>query len=359
MYRQVFQNIISALLLSSVFCACTKDKPNKPDSRIPQDSLARVLIVCEGSLGNGNASLSVYQEKSDSLFNDVYTNVNGQSLGDVFQSVCKINQQYFLSINNSDKIVVIDSSSWKQKASLNISKPRNILDIGNHRAYVGSLFSRKIYVINTQTFTVEKEINMPYQNAEGMILHMGNVYVCCWDTACNKLYQIDPNTHVISDSILLATNAPQSILRDKGNQLWIMGGNAYKGRQSSLCQIDPTTKKTNKSFLFEKGIEAIKPVWNKSADTLYFLEVNYSGGALNNGVFRIPIDATQLPQNAFISCQNNQYFWALGINTISGQIYVGDPKGFVQQSSVTIYNRLAEIKSQFRVGIGVGSFYFD
>ena len=359
MHRQIFQNIISLFLLGFIFFSCKKDKPNAANTSIPKDSSSRVLIVCEGSLGNGNASLSVYQPSTDSLFNEVYKNANAQALGDVFQSVSKINNQYFLCINNSDKIVVLDAANWKQKAVINIPKPRYMLDIGNNKAYVGSLFNNKIYVVNTQTFSVEKEIIMPYQNTEGMILKDGVAYACCWDTACNKLYEINTNTHKFQDSILLAGNAPQSILIDKENQLWVMGGNVYKNKIAHLNRIDLTTKKSSQSFLFSKNVEAIKPVFNSNADSLYFLEVNYNGGTQNNGVFRMFIKDKNLPTTAFINCQANQYFWALGINPNNGQIFIGDPKGFVQKSTVHIYNQQAQSQRQFNVGLGVGSFYFD
>jgi DNA-binding beta-propeller fold protein YncE len=333
------------MVIGLVAFSCKKDKPNPTATILPKDSTGRVLIVCEGSLGNGNSELSIYYPNKDSVFNDVYKNANGQSLGDVFQSVSKINQQYFLCVNNSDKIVVLDANTWQQKATIKASKPRYLLDVGHNRAYVGSLFSNTIFVINTLTFSVEKEIKMPYQNAEGMILKDGIAYVCCWDTACNKLYQINTSTDNIIDSIQLAGNAPQNILLDKENKIWVMAGNAYKAKDASLSRIDISTKKTIQSFLFSKGIEAIK--------------ANYNGGTVNNGVFRMPIGSSSLPDKALIACQANQYFWGLAVEPNSGNIYVGDPKGFVQKGTVLIYNPSAQLLQQFNVGLGVGSFLFD
>ncbi len=347
------------MVIGLVAFSCKKDKPNPTDTTLPKDSTGRVLIVCEGSLGNGNSELSIYYPYKDSVFNDVYKNANGQSLGDVFQSISKIKQQYFLCVNNSDKIVVLDANTWQQKATIKVSKPRYLLDVGHNRAYVGSLFSNTIFVINTLTFSVEKEIKMPYQNAEGMILKDGIAYVCCWDTACNKLYQINTSTDSIIDSIQLAGNAPQNILLDKENKIWVMAGNAYKAKDASLSRIDISTKKIIQSFLFSKGVEAIKASFNRHADTLYFLEVNYNGGTVNNGVFRMPITSHSLPDKALISCQANQYFWGLAIDPNSGCIYVGDPKGFVQKGTVLIYTPLAQLLRQFNVGLGVGSFFFD
>ncbi|MFA6149777.1 MAG: DUF5074 domain-containing protein [Chitinophagaceae bacterium] len=359
MDRKILQTIVVPLLIICIFLSCKKDKPNTPVNELPKDNTSKVLIVCEGSLGNGNAELSLYNYKSDSVFNDIYKTANKQSLGDVFHGIYKKNDRYFLCVNNSDKIVVLDNKTWLQRASITISKPRNILAITDHKAYVGSLFSNKIYVLNTTTLAVEKEIAMPYQNVEGMLLKDGIAFICCWDTACNKLYKINTGTDQISDSITLGGRAPQSIVLDKENKLWVLGGNAYKNKASNLNRIDIGTKKVLFEQSFEKGVEAIKMCTNANRDSLYFLEVNYAGGSTNNGVFRMNINAVNLPSTPFVSCLANQYFWALGIEPKSGNIYVGDPKGFVQKSSVYIYSPQGKLNKQFNVGLGVGAFYFD
>ncbi|MDI9318993.1 MAG: hypothetical protein QM530_00830 [Phycisphaerales bacterium] len=356
----MFQNIRCLTWLCLVFFAsCKKDKPNTGNVILPKDSTARVLIVCEGSLGNGNAEMSLYLPKKDSVYNDVYNLANNQVLGDIFQSLAKIDNQYFLCINNSSKIVVLNPMNWLQVASINILKPRYMLDIGNHRAYVGSLYSNKIYVVNTLTFAIETQIQMPYQNVEGMLLSDGYAYVCCWDTACNQLYRINTATHALVDSILLSGNAPHEILKDKVGKIWVMAGNAYKSKLATLSKIDVASKTLEQTLPFAKGVEAIKPCFNSGKDSLYFIEVNYSGGVLNNGIYRMPITATNLPNAPFISCQPNQYFWALSIEPVGGNIYMGDPKGFVQKSTVLVYNAQAQLQRQFAVGIGVSSFYFD
>lgn len=359
MDRKVFQNIKLALVLTLVFFSCKKDKPGLGDTTLPGGQTAKVLVVCEGSLGNGNAGLSVYVPGTDSVFTDVFRNANGQSLGDIFQSIYKHGKQYFLCVNNSDKITVVNSTTWLQEATIALQKPRYILEINAQKAYVGSLFSNKIYVINTNTFSIEKQIEMPYQNVEGMLLKDGIAYVCCWDTACNTLYKINTATDKLVDSIPLAGAAPQSILLDKENKIWVLGGNAYKNKNTHLSRIDAGTGTMMRSFSFDAGVEAIKPSFNPARDTLYFLEVNYSGGSLNNGVYRMPVTSTVLPTTAFVSCRTNQYFWALGIDPHSGNIYVGDPKGFIQKGAVLIYDQQALLKRQFNVDLGVGGFYFD
>ncbi|MBL7712536.1 MAG: hypothetical protein JNL13_08740 [Chitinophagaceae bacterium] len=354
--RQNINWLLCALLL---LASCKKDKPEPGKPVLPNGTTGRVLLVCEGSLGNGNAELSVYYPSSDSIFNDVFKTANGSDLGDVFQSVSRQGEQYVLCVNNSDKISVINRASWKQERSINIPKPRYFTKVSGQKAYVGSLFSNKLYVLNTADYTIEKTIDMPYTNVEGILTEGSTAYVCCWDTACNKLYRIDTQSDQITDSIQLAGYAPQSIVKDKEGTLWVMAGNAYKKKNTTLNRINAAGEKLIRSFSFPAGVEAIKPCFNRQADSLYFLEVNYSGGSLNNGVYRMPIGSTGLPAVAFITCKANQYFWGLGIDPHSGDIFVGDPKGFVQKGTVSVYTAQGELKKEFNTGLGVGAFYFD
>jgi len=349
------------IILSGLLCliaACTKDKPGQQHNQLPSDS-RRLLIACEGSLGNGNASLSVYLPDKDSVYNDVYTQANGQPLGDIFQSVINIHSHYFLAINNSDKIVILDSANWKQTGEIPVSKPRYILPVSNSAAYVSSLFSNKLYRINTLAPAVEKTIDMPFTNTEGLLLHNGYAWICNWDTACNKVYKMDIATDQLVDSFPIAGYAPQHIVKDKEGQLWVLAGNPSKNKATTLSLLDGTTGKMIRSFAFPAGVEAIKPVFNTDGDMLYFIEVDYAGGTSNNGIYRMRYNDVSLPATAWIGCAAFQYFWALGIDPLTGNIYIGDPKGFIQKGNVLVYKPDGSLLQQFATGLGPGQFYFN
>jgi DNA-binding beta-propeller fold protein YncE len=354
MERKDYQ-VVRLLLVILLFSACNK---SETETSSPATSgKKKVFIVCEGSLGNGNSSLALYLPETDSVYQDVYKSANGQSLGDVFQSMTLMGKDYFLAINNSDKVLIIDSN-FKLKSALSISKPRYILPINGNKAYVSSLFNDKIYIINPVGGIVSSSINMPAKNAEGMLLFNNKAYVCCWDTSINRVYILNYNNDSVEDSITVSGYAPQEIVVDKEQKLWVLSGNVQKGKQAFLTRIDPVTKQVIKSYPFPISADPMHPVFNKTKDTLYFIEVNYSGGTQDNGVYRMSIYDNSLPATAFIPAQPLQYFWGLGIDNDNGDIYVGDPKGFIQKGAVNIYSSTSVIKKQFNVGVGPGHFYF-
>lgn len=353
------KQIIRLAFFLLFIAACKKDKP-APLTTPPTFAGNDVYIVCEGSLGNGNASLSLYDAAAKVSYEDVYkTANNNQSLGDVFQSMVRIGDKLFLCINNSDKVLVINHADHKLAGTISVPKPRYILPINETKAYVSTLFSNKVYIINPSTYTVTGSFPMPYQNPEGMLLFNNNAYICTWDTACSKLYKVNTATDKIEQEIDLAGKAPQEVLPDANNKLWVLSGNVTKGKKAALTCVEPGDGHIIHSFVFPDKADVIRPVFNKAKNTLYFIEVNYSGGTDFNGVYRMDIGDNQLPAQPFLAAQQYQYFWALGIDPRTDNIYIGDPKGFVQKGSVSVYDAGGIKTTSFEVGIGPGHFYFN
>ena len=350
--------ILGVCVLLLLAMSCVKDKPNDSIGNTPS-SIGNVYVVCEGSYGSGNSSLYAFKPAKDSVYGDIYKAANNIPLGDVFQSMTKIGNYFFLVINNSGKINVVDASTFKMVRAIPIPEPRYVLAVGNNKAYVSTLYSKDIYVINTQSFTVANKITLPTQNPEGMCLLNGQVVVSSWDTGAGNIYVIDPTTDKIFQTVHTAGLASQEVLVDKNQLLWVLSGNQPEGKTATLSHIDPSTGLILDSFTFDKNINPVKPVFNRTKDTLYFIEADYYGGLNNNGIYRMGIYEKQLPSQAFIPAAKYQYFWALGIDPVTGNIYVGDPLGFTQKGIIYIYNSNGTKLYNFNAGLGPGHFYFD
>lgn len=358
MGRKGYQALV-LLLLFLLQAACKKDKPVVVTPPPSADSTDKVYVVCEGSLGNGNATLGRYDVKTGAVYDDLYKQANGSDLGDVFQSMTLIGDQYFLCVNNSDKIVVLNKADLKQTGTIKVPKPRYIVSAGAGKAYVSSLFSNKVHIINTNTLQVTGSIDMPAQNPEGMLLYNGKLYVCGWDTASDKVFVVNTATDQVEKEIAIASRAPQEVLADKDGNLWVLSGNVSKGKSAALTQIDASTGQTIRAYHFPEKADAIRPVFNNTKDVLYFIEVNYNGGTDYNGIYRMAINADKLPEQPLIQAEKFQYFWALGVQPDGNKLFIGDPKGFIQKGVVYIYDMDGNKQGQFETGVGPGHFYFD
>lgn len=349
----------SILLLLLFLSACVKDKPEQASRPDMSTKGRKVWIANEGSLGNGNGTLSLLFPEKDSIFNNIFRQRNSQNLGDVFESMTFVGNRLFLAINNSDKIKVIDKEDFQLLGTIDIHKPRYMLLLDSTKMYVSSLFYPEINIVNPETIQLVGQITTDFPNTEGLMTFQNRVYACNWDTACSYIYEINPQTNQITHRLPIAGRAPQQVLVDKFGHLWVLAGNVAKQKSSTLTCINPQNRSIIKSFHFPAQAEVMKPTWNKTQDTLYFLGVDYNGGTNYNGVFRMAITDTIVPREPFIPAQPLQYFWALGIDTASSNIYVGDPKGFIQSGEVLIYNSSGHLKKRYTVGLGPGFFLFE
>lgn len=350
---------ISFLLLLGMLASCKKDKPNPPVTPPPGHAGKRLFVVCEGSMGNGNSSLELYLPEKDSVFEDIYQAVNQQSLGDVFQSMTRIGDELYLCINNSDKILVLDAHTYQRTGTISVPKPRYLLALSPQKAFVSTLFSNKLYVVNPQSRQVLQSIDLPRQNPEGMLLRGHQLWVCPWDTATQNIYLVDTALLQLSDSIAIAGRAPQEMVSDKLGRIWVLSGNVAKGKDAALTVLDPVGHSILKSYAFPAGADPIRPVLSPGKDSLYFIEVNYSGGTQHNGIYRMGISDAALPAQPFVAAQQFQYFWGLDIDAATGIIYIADPKGFVQKGRVLRYRPDGTKLGEFATGVGPGHFYFD
>ena len=354
--RYAFYPAIMACCLL-VFVACKKDRPAAPAPQLP-DSTQGVLIACEGSMGYGNAALSFFQEGKEAIA-DVYKAANGASIGDVLQSITRIENRLFLCVNNSDKILVIGAEDFKLQATISIPKPRYLLQVSESKAYVSTLFSNKIFVLNPATYTVTDTLYLPAQNPEEMVMRGNEIFVAAWDTASDKVFVVNPGTNALSRTLTVAGKAPKSMLEDKEGKLWVLGGNQADGAVATWSRLDPVTGELLSTYHFPASADPIRPVLNPTRDTLYWISVNQYGGTNDNGVYRMSIAATDLPATPFLPALAWQYFWALGIDPATGLIYVGDPRGFTQKGRVQVYQPDGTERFSFDVGVGPGHFYFQ
>ncbi len=347
-------------VLIAALPACVKDKPNPPRYSLPENEGRMALIANEGVFGNGNASLSVYDFEKDSLYNNVFFQKNEQHLGDVLQSIAEVGDYIFLAVNNSDKITVIDRHDFSLVKNIPVHKPRYMLQVSEDKLYVSSLYYPEINIIDLNTLETKGKISVDFPNTEGLIMQEGKVYACNWNTSCNYIYEINPQTDQITSRIPIAGYAPQQIVADKYKNLWVLAGNVQQQAPATLSCIGTTVASgITKQFTFPAGADIIKPAFNPAKDTLYYIGVNYDGAKENNGIYRMSIEAEQLPQEAFIAAQPLQYFWALGIDSATGKIFIGDPKGFIQQGSISIYRSDGTLSATYETGMGPGFVYFE
>jgi len=346
-------------LATILFASCVKDKPN-PDTYTLPNATHRGIIVCnEGSYGNNNAELSFIDLETNSSFNQLFRTANNKSMGDVAQSISLINGNYYIPVNNSNKILVVNAQNFSLIAEINnIKSPRYITQVNPTKAYVSSLYFPSVYVIDLNTNSLLKTITVDHPNTERMLSLNGYCYVTNWDTASNLVYKINTITDAIDTKIQLPGRASHDIVLDKNNMLWVLSGNKYKNKNSWLSQINPVSNKVIKSFPFHASEDPFRLTMHPDGITMFYININYNGAATDNGLYLMNIYGSNLPVIPRIQARTNSYFWAIGIDSVTNHIFLSDPKGFTQQSTVYEYSYSGAFLREFNTGIGANTFLF-
>jgi DNA-binding beta-propeller fold protein YncE len=351
---------ITMLLSFLFFSACVKDKPSTGKANNGHTQSPKLLVANEGAYGNGNASLSYIDLEKAEVNNYVYQNANGRPLGDVLQSLNIYRDKIYLIVNNSNKIVVLSKKDFKQSAEIAVSQPRYMCILDERRALVTSMYRGKIHLIDLERDEIIQTIDFPFANSEGMWRQGNSVFICPWDVNSQAIYRYDIPAAAIIDSISLGVKAPLQIVEDKNSKLWVLSGNPQRNIQAHLTQINSSDGAIVKQMAFPATAEVIKPVMNLTKDTLYFLGVNYNAQASEyNGVFGMSIEDNTVPVAPIIPAQHLQYFWSVGVNPKTGNLFVADPKGFIQSGQVMEYTTGGTLLNTYTVGLGPGYFLFE
>jgi hypothetical protein len=313
----------------------------------------------EGSFGTNTASISLIDLTNNTVENGVYKDRNGTALGDVLQSIERIGDYYYFIINNSNKIVVTDTNFSKKAEIKGLTSPRYMKAVSSTRAYVTSLFNDKIYVVDLLSNTKIAEVQMDKNWTEQMVLTgdaTGNyIYVCENDTAINYITKINVISNQIVDKINIGGVSPSQIGITSDNHLWVLAGNNYYGKTSTLTEVDPMTKSIVKSFTFNPafttGQMAIGP-----SDEKYVAVVDYS--ANNYGVYKFENGTATVPNNFFISNPTGVNYYGLAVDPLNGDVYISDSKGFSQAGEVNQYTSNGVLKNTWITAIGPSSFHF-
>ena len=339
--------IYIALLFISFSCEKDVLGPQFADGGNIDNTNRKVFILNEGTFTWGNASVTQYTPNTQTTTSSLFNTENNVPLGDVAQSMYRFNDKYYLVINNSDKIEVVDTTHFHSIATITgLNSPRYFLPINNTEAYVSSLYANEIYRVNLESNTITQSTAIP-DWTEQMVYHNGKIFA----TGVNngKLYVLNTNNHQLTDSLTLTKGASSMVL-DINQKLWVMCSGGIQQQNPALYKINPFTLTIEQTFTFSDNMHSpgnlcISP----DLQTLYFL---------NEDVYQMEITNAQLPTN-FIIDNGSKTFYALDIDPYNGDIYVADAIDYVQQGKIYRYNQNIELINDFDAGIIPGFFWFE
>ena len=331
-------------------CQCTKNDPGPviPESNGIIPSGAGVFILNEGNFTAGNGSLSYYSCDSSKIYNDIFSGVNNRPLGDVPNSMMISKGSAYIVVNNSGKIEVVDKNTILSSATITgIDSPRSILLTDSSKAYVSSLYSTKITILNMQMNSVSGYIDIR-RSSEAMLLKGDKAFVSCWMSG-NEIMIINTKTDKVIDSIEVGYE-PESMVIDRNGRLWILCSGGYTEEYNAeLDVLNTANNEIERRMAFPSATSYPTSLHiNRTGDTIYYVD---------NAIWRMDIESSSLPVQPFIQASGRLYY-KLGVDPVKGDVFATNVIDYQQRGFLLRFSASGSLIDSSGVDIIPGSLCF-
>ena len=320
--------------------SCEKD----PDNGITAKNMKGMFVVCEGNFGSAEGDITWYNHEDGNTVKSLYYSANGTELGDVAQSFIIADTLGLITVNNSQKVTVVNMKDFVAVKNLNnFSYPRGITRANEKTVYVANgNGSADNYIYSIDLTTLKKTDSLEVSTGPETLITAGDkVYATIsggWNNDGNTVIEINPETFEITKTYTVGS-CPVDLVADNNMNIWVYCKGiasypdiTYTGM--GLCKIDRTTGKVT-TFPFT---EMVSPgIYNVAASpdgkTIYYL---------NNGLFAVESAATSLPASALI----NGSFYGIDVDPKSGNLVGLD----AVNSKAVIFNTNGIEQDSFETG---------
>lgn len=145
--KRLFRCAVALWLCASVL-ACDKEGTPYPGGDFSKLGEIEALVLNEGRINTNTGGISlIYKDKN--VVADVFQEVNQRPLGDVAQSITMINGKYFVALDNSKKIEVVDPRTFVSLGTIlyeQAGSPRQIVPISDTEAVVSDLRQQLVLI---------------------------------------------------------------------------------------------------------------------------------------------------------------------------------------------------------------------
>ena len=345
--------LLSFASLTLLFASCSSDDDNQP-ATIPADYEKGILITNEGPFNNGSGTISYISNDFATVEHKIFNKVNGSDLGNVVQSMGFTDNDAYVVVSNSQKIVVADRYTFEMKDTIvtGLQNPRYFASNGEVNGYVtdlGDPFDETddyVAVIDLRTKAISSVISVPF-GPEKILNHDGKIYVAHQGGyGHNNLISVISGNAV--ESTINVGDTPNAMVVS-GSYLYVMGGGKpdYSGNETpgTITKVDLATNQVVETYTFNNTTD------HPSGLTADGSQLYYS---LNGKVYRLSTNSLSLPGTPII----DGFFYAMQAK--NGMLYATDAGDYASQGSLYVYDLSTNQQVQdFQVGIIPGGIYFN
>lgn len=335
---------LPVILLIGLLSSCDKDMLGPQFAGDTENRGGKIVVLNEGNFGWGNGSISLYNRDTKEVSNLVYQIQNGNALGDVVQSATLIDDKLYVVVNNSGKIVVLDTADFTQQGAITgLTSPRHIIDGENGSLYSTDLYTDEIHVISKAANSVTSTILLDGWTEH---LYLYNGWIFAIQPDLGTLVKIDPITNTVNDSIKLTKGLGDMLIHPSGTA-WVLASGGSNESIPKLYTLDLNLFTSLDSLEFNLSDSPNRLCANSDLSKLFYV--------LDETVFTY---STSSKIVSYFRTLNGTTNYGLYNDPYTNELYYVDAKDYVQNSNIYRMDSLGQILDTFDGGIISGYIYF-
>lgn len=361
------------LLMVLTFAGCDKI-PEMPSFEGKNGSHIRMIVVNEGLFTTNTAALSAIYDDGATYF-DIFRSVNQRPLGDVAQSMTEINGKYFVAVNNSKRIEILDMKTFKSVGSIRYKQsgsPRFIAPLTDSTAMVSDLMGQLVVIRTRPPYEEVEYIPLPLKSSSiekmttvggkvfGAYLGKGIAVMDCKDYSLR-------NMRLIEEVVVEETTKTCIMPVDANGKLWVLTKPQTVDAQTgaTLNCIDPASEKVVKKVFIPFTLTNIKkgdivgmPNYNRmdidpSGSKIYFnLHLATQDGTSIDplqAVYTLDVRTSKIEK--YIELPGVHMMYGMGVSP-EGEVCICDCMDYsAQRGYIRVYSKQTPEVKSYKVGV--------
>ncbi|MDT0686702.1 YncE family protein [Autumnicola psychrophila] len=352
---------ITALAVITFLTSCESDDDINGSSVPEGDYSNGIFILNEGVFNSGNSTVSFLDEETGTVIKDVFADENsGAALGDTGQTMGLYDDNAFVVMNVSNKIEVVDRSTFKSVATIDegLQNPRYIA-FAEGNAYVTNWGDSSnpdddyVAVIDLESFIISETISV-VKGPEEIVEESGMLYIAHGNSANDKISVLDAATNEVTKTITVGVRPGSMEIED--GYLWVavagMGSYPDPDAESAgkIVKVDLSSHEIVAEMEFTNSTDHPGNL-DLEDDMVYY--------TLGKTVYSFGEDAIALPETALAELTEVAFLYGLEVE--DGVIYAASAKAdFSSDGDLYLYSASdGSFIDSFEVGINPNGVYFN